>query len=39
MPERENVPGRIDIAVVSYTALTGPFSYSEARSTFRTVGA
>jgi hypothetical protein len=37
MPERKNVPSRIDIAVVSDTALTGPFSYSKTRSTFRTV--
>jgi len=30
MPERENVPGRVDIAVVSDTALTaGPFSYTQ----------
>jgi len=26
MPKRENVPGRIGIAVVSDTALTGPLS-------------
>lgn len=39
MPERENVPGRVLVAVVSDTALTGPFSYSKTRSTFRTVGA
>jgi len=37
MPERENVPGRVNIAVVSDTTLTGPFSYSQTRSTFRTV--
>lgn len=37
MPEREYVPGRIDVAVVSDTTLTGPFSYSKASSTFRTV--
>ena len=30
MPERENVPGRVDITVVSDTALTaGPFSYTQ----------
>ena len=39
MPDREDVPGRVDIAAVSDTALaTGPFSYSQARSTFRTAG-
>ena len=30
MPERENVSGRVNIAVVSHTALTaGPFFYTE----------
>ena len=30
MPEREDVSGRVDIAVVSHTALTaGPFSYTQ----------
>ena len=35
MPERENVPGRVDIAVVSDTTLTCPFSYSKTGDTFR----
>jgi len=39
MPDRKNVPGRVNVAVVSDTALTGPFSYSKTGSTFRTVGA
>ncbi len=39
MPEREYVPGRVDIAVLSDTALTGPDPYSKACSTFRTVDA
>ena len=38
MSERENVPGRINIAVVGCTTTTGPFSYSKTGSTFRTVG-
>jgi len=37
MPCREYVPGRVNIAVVSDTALTGPYPYSKAGSTFRTV--
>jgi len=36
--ERENVLRRVDIAVVSHTALTHPFSYSKTCSTFRTAG-
>ncbi len=39
MPEREYVPGRVDVAVVSDTALTGPDSYSKAGASFRAVGA
>lgn len=39
MPQREYVPGRVHVAVVSDTALTGPCSYSETRSPFRAVGA
>jgi len=39
MPEREYVPGRIKVAAVSDTTLTGPNSYSKPCSTFRTVGA
>lgn len=35
MPERENVPCRVDIAVVSDTTLTGPFSYSKPCDTSR----
>ncbi len=38
MSERENVPGRINIAVVGCTTTTAPFSYSKTGSTFRTVG-
>jgi hypothetical protein len=37
MPERKNILCRVNIAVVSNTALTSPFSYSQAYSTFRTV--
>jgi len=37
MSRRENVPGRVDIAVVGCTAVhAGPFSYSQTGSTFRT---
>ena len=40
MPECANIPGRVDVVVVSDTALTAsPFSYSKAGPTFRTVGA
>ena len=35
MSEREYVPGRVHIAVVSDTTLTGPFSYSKTSDTFR----
>ena len=39
MPRRENVPGRVDVAVVGCTAVhASPFSYSQASSTFRTAG-
>ena len=37
MPERENVPGRVHIAVVSDTALTAsPFPYSQPIYALRT---
>ena len=37
MSRRENVPGRVYIAVVGCTAVhAGPFPYSQAGSTFRT---
>ncbi len=35
MPERENVPGRVHVAVVSDTALTDPFPYSKPCDTSR----
>ncbi len=38
MPDRENVPRRVNVAVVSDTTLTSPFSYSKAGPTFRTTG-
>ncbi len=38
MPERENVPGRVHVAVVSDTALTDPFPYSKPCDTSRPAG-
>lgn|SRR3989338_5708352 len=35
MSRREDVPGRVDVAVVSDTTLTGPFSYSKPCDTSR----
>lgn len=39
MPERKNVPGRVEVAGVRGTTLAaGPFPYSERSPTFRTAG-
>lgn len=38
MSERENVPGRVHIAVVGCTTTISPFPYSRAGSAVRTVG-
>ena len=38
MPERENIPGRVHVAVVSDTALTDPFPYSKPCDTSRPAG-
>lgn len=36
MPERKNIPGGVNVAIMSDTALTtGPFSYSKTCDTFR----